>query len=59
MQIGGYVAAIEELLGKLNYSQGSKAISFLYFFFPLRLMSALDPRRQRLASPLPQPGYIR
>ena len=59
VQIGGYVAEIEETLGKLNCSQGSKAISFLYFFFPLRLMGALDPRR-RLASPPPQqPECIR
>ena len=59
VRIGGYVAEIEETLGKLNCSQESKAISFLYFFFPLRLMGALDPRR-RLASPPPQqPECIR
>ena len=45
VRIGGYVAEIEETLGKLNCSQGSKAISFLYFFVPPRLMSALDVRR--------------
>ena len=39
VQIGGYLAEIEpeEALGKLKCSQGSKAISFLYFFFPLDL----------------------